>query len=72
MSLRWWMRELQGVGELFGVEDGELGRELPKALAVGVVGGLQLEQPGFPGDQVVGLGLDGQVEQMIVLGMLWQ
>ncbi len=66
------MQELQGACELFGVEDGELGRELPEALAVGVVGGLQLEQPGFPGDQIIGLGLDGQIEKVIVLGMLRQ
>ena len=61
---------LERFGELAGSEDGQVGGQSPQAFGFGGVGFAEFEQPCLPCDQIDCLGLDGQVEKVIILGML--
>ena len=64
--------QLERVGEFFGCEDYQFWCQLAEAFGLGGTGVAELEQARFPGDQVGGLGGDGQVEQVVVFRMLGQ
>ena len=61
---------LERFNKLGWSEDSQVGGQLSQAFGFGCVGFAEFEQPYLPGDQIVRLGLNGQVEKMIILGML--
>ena len=61
---------LERFNELGWSEDRQVGGQLPQAFGFGCVGLAEFEQPCLPCDQIVRPGLNGQVEKMIILGML--
>ena len=61
---------LERFNELGWSEDSQVGGQLSQAFGFGCVGFAKFEQPCLPCDQIVRPGLNGQVEKMIILGML--
>ena len=61
---------LERVGEFFGGEDGQFWCQSAETFGFGGMGVAEFEQARFPGDQIGGLGGDGQVEQVVVFRML--
>lgn|GEM_PF-4178724 len=61
---------LERFGKLAGSEDRQVGGQLPQPFGFGGVGFSEFEQPCLPCDQIGCLRFDGQVEKMVILGML--
>ena len=61
---------LERFNELGWSEDSQVGGQLSQAFGFGCVGFAEFEQPCLPCDQIDCLGLDGQVEKVIILRML--